>query len=308
MLRKENTLWVEKYRPDVLENYVGNSEIKDKIESYIKSADIPNLLLCGKAGTGKTTLAKIIVNNIDCDYLYINASDKSGVDFIRNEIIPFASSAGFRDLKIVILDEFDFMSPNAMAALRNAMETFSKHCRFILTCNYVEKIIDPIQSRCQVFQITPPSKKEVAQHISDILYKEYINYEVSDLVLVVNKHYPDIRKILNTCQVNNVDGKLVIDDLILTSSNYTDTILKELKSVNKNSFKNIRQILADSNLDDFEEIYRFLYDNLDEYTKDDVQQAMIIIEIENYMYHANFRIDKEINVMALISKILQTIQ
>jgi DNA polymerase III delta prime subunit len=305
---KENSLFVEKYRSKVLSEYVGNKQLKQIVLQYIKNKDIQNLLLYGTPGTGKTTLAKIIINHIDCDSLYINASDERGIDTIRDKVQGFASSASFKPLKIIILDEADFLTIQAQASLRNIIETYSHTTRFILTCNYLERIIDPLQSRCQVLKITPPSKKEVAQHISDILYKEYINYEVSDLVLVVNKHYPDIRKILNTCQVNNVDGKLVIDDLILTSSNYTDTILKELKSVNKNSFKNIRQILADSNLDDFEEIYRFLYDNLDEYTKDDVQQAMIIIEIENYMYHANFRIDKEINVMALISKILQTIQ
>jgi len=305
---KKNSLFVEKYRSKVLSEYVGNKQLKQIVLQYIKNKDIQNLLLYGTPGTGKTTLAKIIINHIDCDSLYINASDERGIDTIRDKVQGFASSASFKPLKIIILDEADFLTIQAQASLRNIIETYSRTTRFILTCNYLERIIDPLQSRCQVLKITPPSKKEVAQHISDILYKEYINYEVSDLVLVVNKHYPDIRKILNTCQVNNVDGKLVIDDLILTSSNYTDTILKELKSVNKNSFKNIRQILADSNLDDFEEIYRFLYDNLDEYTKDDVQQAMIIIEIENYMYHANFRIDKEINVMALISKILQTIQ
>jgi DNA polymerase III delta prime subunit len=305
---KENSLFVEKYRSKALSEYVGNKQLKQIVLQYIKNKDIQNLLLYGTPGTGKTTLAKIITNHIDCDSLYINASDERGIDTIRDKVQGFASSASFKPLKIIILDEADFLTIQAQASLRNIIETYSRTTRFILTCNYLERIIDPLQSRCQVLKITPPSKKEVAQHISDILYKEYINYEVSDLVLVVNKHYPDIRKILNTCQVNNVDGKLVIDDLILTSSNYTDTILKELKSVNKNSFKNIRQILADSNLDDFEEIYRFLYDNLDEYTKDDVQQAMIIIEIENYMYHANFRIDKEINVMALISKILQTIQ
>jgi DNA polymerase III delta prime subunit len=305
---KENSLFVEKYRSKVLDEYIGNEQLKQIVSQYINNNDIQNLLLYGTPGTGKTTLAKLIVNNINCDFLYINASDERGIDTIRDKVQGFASSASFKPLKIIILDEADFLTIQAQASLRNIIETYSRTTRFILTCNYLERIIDPLQSRCQVLKITPPSKKEVAQHISDILYKEYINYEVSDLVLVVNKHYPDIRKILNTCQVNNVDGKLVIDDLILTSSNYTDTILKELKSVNKNSFKNIRQILADSNLDDFEEIYRFLYDNLDEYTKDDVQQAMIIIEIENYMYHANFRIDKEINVMALISKILQTIQ
>ena len=209
--------------------------------------------------------------------------------------------------KLVILDEADFLTIQAQASLRNIIETYSRTTRFILTCNYLERIIDPLQSRCQVLKITPPSKKDVARHVAVILDKEEINYELDDLVLIVNKHYPDIRKILNTCQVNTVDGELVIDTSILTSSNYTDAILKELKAANKNSFKNIRQILADSNLDDFEEIYRFLYDSLDEYGNNDLSKAMIVIEIESYMYHANFRIDKEINVMALLASILKII-
>ena len=305
---KENSLYVEKYRSKVLDEYVGNEQLKQIVSQYIDKNDIQNLLLYGTPGTGKTTLAKLIVNNIDCDFLYINASDERGIDTIRDKVQGFASSASFKPLKIIILDEADFLTIQAQASLRNIIETYSRTTRFILTCNYLERIIDPLQSRCQVLKITPPSKKEVAQHVAGILEQESINYELNDLVLVVNKHYPDVRKILNTCQVNTVEGKLTIDKALIASNSYTDAILKELKSANKNSFKNIRQILADSNLSDFDEIYRFLYDNLDEYTKDGVQQAMIIIEIENYMYHANFRIDKEISVMALISKILQTIQ
>jgi replication factor C small subunit len=263
--------------------------------------------LYGTPGTGKTTLAKLIVNNINCDFLYINASDERGIDTIRDKVQGFASSASFKPLKIIILDEADFLTIQAQASLRNIIETYSRTTRFILTCNYLERIIDPLQSRCQVLKITPPSKKEVAQHVADVLEQENINYELNDLVLVVNKHYPDVRKILNTCQVNTVEGKLTIDKSLIASNGYTDAILKELKTPSKNSFKNIRQILADSNLDDFEEIYRFLYDNLDEYGKDDVNKALIIIEIENYMYHANFRIDKEISVCALIASILKII-
>lgn len=303
-----NSLFVEKYRSKVLDEYVGNEQLKQIVSQYIDKNDIQNLLLYGTPGTGKTTLAKLIVNNIDCDFLYINASDERGIDTIRDKVQGFASSASFKPLKIIILDEADFLTIQAQASLRNIIETYSRTTRFILTCNYLERIIDPLQSRCQVLKITPPSKKEVAQHVAGILEQESINYELNDLVLVVNKHYPDVRKILNTCQVNTVEGKLTIDKALIASNSYTDAILKELKSVNKSSFKNIRQILADSNLSDFDEIYKFLYDNLDEYTKDGTQQAMIIIEIENYMYHANFRIDKEISVMALISKILQTIQ
>ena len=167
-----HSLWVEKYRPKDLSTYVGNEHLKEKVKVYLESEDVPHLLLFGKAGTGKTTLAKIVVNNIDCDYMYINASDENKVDDVRNKIKTFASSVGFKSLKVIILDECDYLTPNAQAALRNLMETFSKHCRFILTCNYVERIIDPIQSRCQSYKVVPPSKKDVAQHLVDILDKE----------------------------------------------------------------------------------------------------------------------------------------
>ena len=304
---KENSLFVEKYRSKTLDEYVGNEQLKQIVHQYLKNNDLQNLLLYGTPGTGKTTLAKLIVNNFDCDYLYINASDERGIDTIRDKVQGFASSASFKPIKIIILDEADFLTIQAQASLRNIIETYSRTTRFILTCNYLERIIDPLQSRCQVLKITPPSKKEVAQHVSTILDQENVNYELEDLALVVNKYYPDIRKILNTCQVNNVEGTLKIDKTVLASNSYKDGVLKELKSPSKSSFKNIRQILADSNLDDFEEIYRFLYDNLDEYGNNDLSKAMIVIEIESYMYHANFRIDKEINVMALLASILKII-
>ena len=303
---KENSLFVEKYRSKTLNEYVGNEQLKQIVAQYIEKNDLQNLLLYGTPGTGKTTLAKLIVNNFSCDYLYINASDERGIDTIRDKVQGFASSASFKPIKIIILDEADFLTIQAQASLRNIIETYSLTTRFILTCNYLERIIDPLQSRCQVLKITPPSKKEVAKHVAVILDKEEINYELEDLVLIVNKHYPDVRKILNTCQVNNVEGTLKVDKNVLTGG-YKDALLKELKSPSKDSFKNIRQILADSNLDDFEDVYRFLYDSLDEYGNNDLAKALIIIEIENYMYHANFRIDKEINVCALIASILKII-
>ena len=308
---KEHSLFVEKYRSQTLVEYVGNDQLKQIIGKYIETNDIQNLLFYGTPGTGKTTLAKIIVNNIDCDYLYINASDERGIDTIRDKVQGFASSASFKSIKIIILDEADFLTIQAQASLRNIIETYSRTTRFILTCNYLERIIDPLQSRCQVLKITPPSKKEVAQHISTILDKENVTYDLSDLVLVINKHYPDIRKILNTCQVNTIDGgqndlHLKIDKSIILS-NYKSKLLNELKSPSKSSFTNIRQIIADSNLDDFEDVFRFLYDSLDEYVQDDMNKGIVTILIEEYMFHASFRIDKEINLLALISKILQTI-
>jgi replication factor C small subunit len=308
---KEHSLFVEKYRSQTLEDYVGNEQLKQIIGKYIETNDIQNLLLYGTPGTGKTTLAKIIVKNIDCDYLYINASDERGIDTIRDKVQGFASSASFKPIKIVILDEADFLTIQAQASLRNIIETYSRTTRFILTCNYLERIIEPLQSRCQVLKITPPSKKEAAQHVANILETEGVNYEVEQLVLVVNKYYPDIRKILNTYQVNILDGgqndlHLKIDESILVSG-YKDKLLKELKSPSKSTFKNVRQIIADSNIEDFEDVFRFLYDSLDEYVKDDMNKGVITISIEEYMFHANFRIDKEINLMALITRILQVI-
>ena len=202
-----HSLWVEKYRPTDLSTYIGNKHLRDKVGIYLESGDVPHLLLYGRAGTGKTTLAKIIVKNIDCDYLYINASDENKVDDVRNKVKTFASSVGFRDLKVLILDECDYLTPNAQAALRNLMETFSKHCRFILTCNYVERIIDPIQSRCQPYKIVPPSRKDVAKQMVHILDSEEVSYELDDVALIVNAGDPDIRRVINSAQRQVVDGK-----------------------------------------------------------------------------------------------------
>ena len=193
----KNTLWVEKYRPSNLDTYIGNEHLKSKVEVYLESGDLPHLLLYGRAGTGKTTLAKLLVNNIECDYLYINASDENSVEVVREKVKNFASTMGFKDYKVIILDECDYITPNAQAALRNLMETFSKHCRFILTCNFVERIIDPIQSRCQTFQVIPPNKNDVAKHLHNILTDEGVSYDREDLAILVNSAYPDISRGIN---------------------------------------------------------------------------------------------------------------
>ncbi len=161
---KQHTLWVEKYRSNTLANYVGNENIKQTVQKYLDQNDIQNFLFYGPAGTGKTTLAKLIVNNLDCDYLYINASDERGIDTIRDKVSGFASAASFKPLKVVILDEADFITIQGQAALRNVIETYSRTTRFILTCNFVERIIDPLQSRCQVLKIVPPSKNDIAKY------------------------------------------------------------------------------------------------------------------------------------------------
>jgi len=302
-----NSLWVEKYRPDTLEGYVGNEHILKKVKIYIQNEDVPHLLLYGQAGTGKTTLAKIITNQIDCDLMYINASDENSVDAVRDKIRGFASSMGFRKWKVIILDEADYLTPNAQAALRNLMETFSASTRFILTCNFVEKVIDPIQSRCQTFAITPPSKKDVAKRLNDILTAEGVEFEMSDLAFTVNSGYPDIRRVLNAAQRQVINGKLVIDKQSTLEANYTEKVVQELMSNNdaKTKFTNVRQIIADSGVKSFEPLYRTLYDRVDDYGKGKVGQT--ILNIADGQYKDAMVVDKEINVMAMMLNIITSI-
>jgi len=302
-----NSLWVEKYRPDTLEGYIGNEYILEKVKIYIQNEDVPHLLLYGSAGTGKTTLAKIITNQIDCDLMYINASDENSVDGVRDKIRGFASSKGFKKWKVIILDEADYLSHNAQAALRNLMETFSASTRFILTCNFVEKIADPIQSRCQTFVITPPSKKEVAKRLNTILTEEGIGFEMGDLVTVVNSGYPDIRRVLNAAQQQVVNGNLVINKELTLEVNYADKVVQELISKNdaKTKFTNIRQIIADSGVKSFEPLYRTLYDRVDEYAGGKVGQT--ILNIADGQYKDVMVVDKEINTMAMILNIITSI-
>lgn len=299
-----NSLWVEKYRPRKLTEYVGNEHLKQKVSDYLQSGDVPHLLFFGKAGTGKTTLAKLIVNSISCDYIIINASDENNVDTVRNKVKGFASTIGFKDMKVIILDEFDYMTPNAQAILRNLMETFSKHCRFILTCNYVEKVIDPIQSRCQTFQIVPPSKKEVAVQISQILSKEGVSFEPKDLVPIIDSSYPDIRKIINTCQLNSTKGQLKLDTTSVIDSDIKSKVVDILKGNDdkRNKWKNIRQAVADARISDFTELYSFLYEKVDEYGGNNTSNIILILS--ESQHKDALVVDKEITFMSCIIQIV----
>ena len=300
-------LWVEKYRPTILEEYVGNETIKNKIADYFKQGSIQNLLFHGVAGTGKTTLAKLIAKNLNCDLLYINASDERGIDTIRDKIIPFASSMSFNDIKIVILDEADYITPQAQATLRNTIEACSATTRFILTCNYLERIISPLQSRCQSFEITPPSKQEVNNKCQDILTQEKISfYGIHDngqhhnsIDGVIDTHYPDIRKIINTIQGSIVDGQVKIDDNSLKNTQLGDQIVDALEKKLKLSV--IRQMLADSGAREFDGLFKVLYDNVSKYTN---REGEAILIIAKYQYEYTFVLEKEICIAAMLNKLL----
>jgi len=300
MENTNHSLLVEKYRPSKLKNYVGNENIKKSISQYLEQNDIQNLIFYGPAGTGKTTLAKIIIKNLDCDHIYINASDERGIETIRDKVSGFASVASFKPLKVVILDEADFLTIQAQASLRNIIETFSRTTRFILTCNFVERIIDPLQSRCQVLKIVPPTKKDVAKHLNWILQQESIKHDINDLVPLVNQYYPDLRKCINTIQLSTQGNTLKLDQSILVSSNYIDKVINALSG--KSKFNDIRQIIADANVDDFDELFKSLFDRANEYLPG--KEGTVAILINEHQYKANFRIDKEINTMSLIQNLI----
>ena len=294
-------LWVEKYRPQTLEEYVGNETIKNKIADYLKQGSIQNLLFYGVAGTGKTTLAKLIAKNLNCDLLYINASDERGIDTIREKIIPFASSMSFSGVKIVILDEADYITPQAQATLRNTIEACSNTTRFIFTCNYLERIISPLQSRCQTFEIIPPSKTEVIEHVSDIAAEEaMLKVSVNDIQKIVNTHYPDIRKIINTVQGSIVDGVIKIDNTSLKNTQLGSLVVDAL--IRKAKLSEIRQILADSGAREFDDLFKYIYDKSSTLFGEREGEAILIIA--KYQYEYTFVLEKEICIAAMLNKLL----
>ena len=301
---QEHDIFCEKYRPVTIDDYIGNEHIKEKIGQYLQKEDIPHLLLYGPPGTGKTSCAKLITNTFGFETLYINASDENSVDTIREKIKSFVSTISFNKFKVVILDESDYVTINGQAALRNLMETFSSHARFILTCNYVDRIIPAIQSRCQVFQIIPPNKKDVAERIVKILINENITYDIKDVATLVNEGYPDIRKIINLCQQHSSNGELVIPKGISDRGSYAlqcIDILKNEKSP-KECFTRIRQVIADSKIRDFADLYRVLYDEIDSYGNGHI--GPIILLIAEYQYKDSFSVNKDINVAAMFGQII----
>jgi len=312
-MSKTNTLWVEKYRPDLLENYIGNEHLKNQMAKNIEECDLPHYLFYGQAGTGKTTLAKILVKNIDCDYLYINASDETGVDNIRTKIKGFAMtySSAISNIKIVILDECDYMSANAQAALRNLMESYSTHCKFVLTCNYKEKVIDPLQSRCQDYELTPPNRSEVGKHCAKILDSENVEYEVETIATIIDACYPDIRRVINYLQKQTINGKLNSDVQELQDSDYKLKLIELLsdKSLNKkDSFVAVRKLLMKNKVRDFTPLFSLMYDRLDKITNENSKKAELILLLARYQNMDSLAVDKEINIMALFVEMMGVIK
>jgi DNA polymerase III delta prime subunit len=298
---KQHSLWIEKYRSSTLDQYIGNDAVKDRIADCISKNDIPHFIFSGTAGTGKTTLAKLIVSNIKCDYLYLNASDENGIDMIREKVKGFASSASFNPIKVVILDEADFLTQPAQAALRNIIEEYSMNTRFILTCNYIERLIEPLQSRCEVNILKPPTKGAVAKHIcTNILDVEGVTYEMTDVAKVINEFYPDIRSVIKVLQQNVKDNKLTVAAI---NNTWCKQLVQILNKRDKNAWFQIRQLVADEQIDDFQIAFRYMFDHLSEFSYG--HDAEISVILDDFIWRAGVVPDKEINFAAAIAKILE---
>ena len=299
---KKHTLWIEKYRSQTLEQYIGNDAVKDRISDCIAKNDIPHFIFSGTAGTGKTTLAKLIVNNIKCDYLYLNASDENGIDMIREKVKGFASSATFNPIKVVILDEADFLTQPAQAALRNIIEEYSINTRFVLTCNYIERLIEPLTSRCEIHILKPPSMPDVARHVcKNILDVEGVKYDIKNVAMLIKEHYPDIRSVIKCLQAGVKDGEFQWIEL---NTDWLTRVIKVLESRDKKAWYTIRQIVADAQVDDFQVAYRYMFDNLDKFSYG--HDAEISVILDDHIWRAGVVPDKEINYAACIAKILET--
>ena len=311
--KKDHTIWAEKYRPSDFSSFVGNEALTTAIQNIIDTKDIQHMMFYGaEPGTGKTTIAKLIASYLDCDVMYVNASDETKIDFIREKIKPFAQNNGVHPLKIVILDESDYLSHNAQASLRNLMETYSSTTKFILTCNYIERIITPISSRCQTYEVVPPNKKSVAVILSQILTNENVKFELPDVATVVNMYYPDIRKCINYCQQSSVTGTLKVTSTNITvagtvKQKIVDYLVNSKHKSTKITFTDIRQLIADSGVRKFEELYSELYENLGKFT-DESNVGPVILELAKYSFQNSTVINKELTFMACITSILNKIK
>ena len=300
-----NNLWVEKYRPNTLDGYVfRDSNQRQQIESWVKEKTIPHLLFSGNAGIGKTTLAKILLNLLevnDLDVLEVNASRVNSVDDVRNKITNFVQMITFGDFKVVLLDEADYLSHNAQAALRGVMEDYHTTARFILTCNYPNKVIPALHSRCQGFHIEKVDVTEFTARVATILVEESIEFDLDTLDTYVKATFPDLRKCINMVQMNSIDGALKSPSQgDQGSSDYKIQMVELFKAGKINQARKL--VCGQARPEEMEEIYRWLYDNVVLFGSDEAQEKAILIIKQGLVDHTLVS-DPEINLAATMIRL-----
>jgi len=284
------TLWTEKYRPKELSNMVLSEFQVNLFTKMIKDQSIPHLLLFGNVGSGKTTMARILIENLDCDYMELNASSDRGIDVVRTKIMQFAMIQSMKPLKVVLLEEFDATTYDFQYSLRNLMETYSDNTRFIMTVNYLNKVIEPIRSRCQLVEFKEFGKPACFKYLSKVLSQEKVEFDKEDLLTIVDMYYPDIRTMLNTLQLNTSGGKLDTSNLkkFLDYSEVVNWIRKgDLKSIRENAYKF-----------NYIDVYRYLFDRVDELELDESAKIKASLTIAEYMSRDGYVADREINISA----------
>jgi DNA polymerase III delta prime subunit len=298
-------LWVEKYRPSKIDGYVfRDNHQREQVESWIKQGTIPHLLFSGNAGIGKTTLAKILFNELDVndlDVLEINASRTNSVEDVRDKIVNFVQMIPFGDFKVVLLDEADYLSPNAQAALRGVMEEYHTTARFILTCNYPNRIIPALHSRCQGFHIERVDINEFTARVATILVEENVEFDLDTLDTFVKATYPDLRKCINTVQMNSLEGKLHTPEK--GDSGQADYKLEMVELFKKGKIQEARKLVcSQARPEEMEEIYRWLYDNVTIFGEEALQEKAILIIKQGLVDHT-LVIDPEINLAACLIRL-----
>lgn len=300
-------LWCEKYRPKTIDECILPDRLKKPFQEYVDQGEVPNLLISGSAGVGKTTVAKAICEQIGCDYMVINGSDENGVDTVRFKIKNYASSLSLSGgRKVIIVDEADYLSPNAQAAFRNAIEEFSKNCSFIFTCNYKNRIMEPLHSRCAVvdFNLWNNEKSKIAglffKRIQTILKQENVEFEDKVVAEIVKKHFPDFRRTINELQRYSKFGKIDVGILAQVSNLNFDTLIKHMKN---NDFTSVRKWVGENDVDN-NTIFRKVYDSLSDTMKDENSIAEAIHTLGTYQYRQAFVADSEINLMAFLTEIM----
>jgi replication factor C small subunit len=302
-------LWTEKYRPQTIDGYVFTDPVqREQIEHFVQEKSVPHLLFTGPAGTGKTTLAKILVNSLDIDpydFLQVNASRDNGVDFLKSKIEGFVSTMPFGDLKIVLLDEADYLSHNAQAILRGLMETYQSQARFILTANLAHKIIGPLKSRCQQIVIDKTDQTEFTARAATVLVTEEVEFDLDTLDSYVKATYPDLRSCLKLLQTNSVTGRLVISRTS-SGSGSADHKLEVIELFKRGKLKEGRTLLCTHTApEEMEEIFRWMYDNLNLWGATDEQQDQAILIIRKGLVNHPIVADPEINLSATLVELSQ---